>query len=222
MLSLLLIFFSNDILAINIANNNKQEYADSIAKFYGLPSSKNLIMLGVKGYQQTTDFTCGPASVMSLMSYYGMLKEDELNNKTELRIAKEMGGANPNGVDPQKMVLWLKKNGFEVRSGENGTLEMLRDNLKNGTPVIVEWIDWGGHWVVVTGYDIEDKVYQGGKDSLFFADPAVHFNNVKYINGLSVFNPYRFESMWFDARLFNPGHLVRGIYIIAIPNKKLK
>lgn len=198
----------------------KTDYVKRIMKFYGLPSSKNLIMLNVEGYQQTTDVTCGPSSVMSLMRYYHMLKSDEMNSKTELRIAKEMGTSDEIGTTPQQMVQWLKNHGFNVSSGEHGTLEMLRNNLKNGIPTIVEWIDWGGHWVVVTGYKFEDKIYKGNKDTLFLADPAVHFDNVKHIKGLAVFNPNRFASMWFDAKLFKPGHVVDGIYIIATPSKK--
>ena len=30
---------------------------------------------------------------------------------------------------------------------------MLRDNIRNGTPALVEWIDLSGHWAIAVGYD---------------------------------------------------------------------
>ena len=195
------------------------QYSSHIAHFYGLKSDKNLTILNVKGYQQTEDYTCGPASIMSLMYYYGMLKDKEMNHETEVRIAKEMGTSEDSGTTPMRMATWLKQHGFDVQSGENGTLDMLQANLKKGIPTIVEWVDWGGHWVVTTGYDVGGKKPSDDKDTIFFADPSAHFDNVKYINGVTTFNPDRFASMWFDAQYFNPGHLVKGIYIVAVPKK---
>jgi len=184
-----------------------------------LSSTKNLTMLKVKGYQQTEDYSCGPASVMSLMNYYGMLKDSDMNKSTELKIIKEMGTTKESGSSPQQIITWLKNHGFDVKSGINGTLSMLQDNLKNGIPTIVEWMDWGGHWEIVTGYDAVGKTYDNDKDTIFFANPSAHFENanIKFFNGITKFNPDRFASMWFDAQYFNPGHLVKGIYIIAVP-----
>ena len=47
----------------------------------------------------------------------------------------------------------LNQHNFKVTWGENGSLDMLRGNLARGVPTLVEWIDWGGHWVIVVGYD---------------------------------------------------------------------
>jgi hypothetical protein len=131
-----------------------------------------------------------------------------------------MGTSTKVGTNPQQMSDWLKNHGFEVKSGENGTLDMLYVNLKKGVPTLVEWIDWGGHWVVVTGYNKEDKAYKGDKDSLFLTDPAVHYDNVKYMNGISIFNPNQFDSVWFDAKLFKPGQITNKIYIVTVPKSK--
>lgn len=88
----ILLFFSISSSA-NTALSPKIQidtYKNSIAHFYGLKSGKNLTLLNMKGYQQTTDYTCAPAAVMSLMHYYGMLSDNDLNKTTEMRIAKEM------------------------------------------------------------------------------------------------------------------------------------
>lgn len=217
-LTVALLLFSLSAFALH---ENPDSYRNKIAHFYGLKSAKNLTLLKVKGFQQTEDYTCGPAAAMSLMSYYGMLKDSEINKATELKIAKEMGTTTKTGTSPQQMVTWLAHHGFEVTSGENGTIAMLQENLKKGVPTIVEWIDWGGHWVVVTGYDARGKTPQEDKDTIFFADPSARYQNanIKFINGITIFNPDRFDSMWFDAQYFNPGHVVRGIYIVAVPRE---
>jgi predicted double-glycine peptidase len=212
--------------ANKLANQNQNsknldsQYTKTIANFYDLKSFSHLNILKVQGYQQTEDNTCGPSAVMSLMNYYHMLSPSQVNKTTELKIAREMGTTLEYGTKPKQMVHWLEKHGFNVKSGTNGTINMARNELNHGTPVIAEWVDWGGHWVVITGYNQQGKKMDIDKDTLFLADPAVRFDNIKYIYGLSTITPDRFASMWFDAQYFKPGHLVKGIYIIATPKHK--
>ncbi|SMC97619.1 peptidase C39 family protein [Sporomusa malonica] len=193
------------------------------ANYYEMIPNQYYLSLGVKGYQQTTDYTCGPAAVMSLLHWYKVLNDQSMNQATEMLIAKEMGTGDIDskypGTTPQQMESWLKKNGFEVRLGYNGTLEMLRENLKQGIPTLIEWIDWGGHWVVVTGYYAAYESPEKGVDTIFFADPAVHWTTVNNPDGISSFNAWRFRDMWFDAQYIKPGHLVKNIYIVAVPRK---
>lgn len=198
------------------------DYSKEIAKFYGLNSTKHLTLLKVQGYQQTEDYTCGPAAVMSLMHYYGLLKDDQMNHETEMKIAKEMGTNNKTGTSPQQIVSWLKQHGFDVKSGENGTIKLIQNNLKKGIPTLVEWIDWGGHWVVTTGYDAVGKDFNDDKDTLLLADSTTHTNNIKTIYGITSINPDRFSQMWFDAQFFNPGKLTWGVYIVATPKASKK
>jgi hypothetical protein len=181
------------------------------------------LSLGVKGYQQTTDYTCGPAAVMSLLHWYNILHDNSMNHDTEMRIAQEMGTGDMDsehpGTPPHKMENWLKQNGFEVILGYNGTMEMLRENLEQGIPTLVEWIDWGGHWVVVTGYHAASESPEQGVDSIFFADPAVHWTTVNNPDGISSFNALRFQDMWFDAKYLKPGHIVNNVYMVVVPKK---
>jgi predicted double-glycine peptidase len=192
-----------------------QTYAQNVANYYHLDSIQNLTLLPVTSYQQTLDYTCGPSAVMSLLHHYGMLKDDQMTAATEIKIAKEMGTSESNGTSPKQMASWLQKNGFKVKLGLNGNNKLLIDNLKKGIPTLIEWIDWGGHWVVVTGY-FHDKTK--GFDNILLADPAAHFDSKDSYKGITLFNAERFESMWFDAQYFNPGHLVKGVYIIATPS----
>lgn len=205
----------NRFQAVN-DNNVNQIYAKKIAAFYGLPSSNNLKILNIKGYQQTENMTCGPSAVMSVLLYYHKLTPEQMNKKTELKIAREMGTNSKFGTTPKQMATWLSKHGFNVKYGQNGTIAMIRNELNKGVPVLVEWVDWGGHWVVASGYDQQGRKMEDDKDTLFLADPAVHWDNIRYTDGMNTINPDRFESMWLDI-LFHDGHQTKGIYVIATP-----
>jgi hypothetical protein len=195
----------------------------SAANYYEMKPNPWYVSLGVKGYQQTTDYTCAPAAVMSLLHWYKLLPEQELTAQTEMRIAREMGTRDMKSPQPgtttEEMVTWLESNGFIVLTGQDGTLGLLRGYLNKGIPVLVEWIDWGGHWVVATGYYAAYESPAKGPDTIFFADPASHWGNPNNPDGISSFNAWRFRDMWFDAQYLNPGKITRNVYIVAVPRK---
>ncbi len=128
----------NVALAANLADAN---YKNEVIKTFNLKSDQKLTLLYIKGYQQSTDYTCAPAAVMSILKYYGVFSDNDLNTVTEMKIAHEMGTSSKKGTTPQQIVDWLNNNGFEAHYGINGTIEMLQDNLKKGIPTLVEWID---------------------------------------------------------------------------------
>jgi len=196
----------------------------SAANYYEMTPNPWYVSLGVKGYQQTNDATCGPAAVMSLMHWYNMLSNKDLTAETEMRIAREMGTGDMKsprpGTTTEQMVAWLEKNGFVVISGEDGSLELVRGYLNKGIPVLVEWIDWGGHWVVATGYHAAYESPTKGPDTIFFADPSSHWGNPNNPDGISSFNAWRFRDMWFDVQYLKPGQITRNVYIVAIPLKQ--
>ena len=193
------------------------------ANYYEMQPNPWYISLGVKGYQQTQDHTCGPAAVMSLLRWYNLLTDAEMTPETELRISREMGTGTMDSPRPgttvEQMTEWLKKHDFVVASGEDGSLELLRQYLGKKIPVLVEWIDWGGHWVVATGYHAAYESPTKGPDTIFFADPGAHWANANNPDGVSSFNAWRFRDMWFDAQYLNPGRLTKNVYIIAAPRR---
>lgn len=167
--------------------------------------SPGRVQLPLAAFQQSTDYTCGPSCLLTLLRYYG-------RDGDEMKIAKEAQCSKDNGTSPQNMAAWLEHHGFKVTWGENGSLDMLRANLARGVPTLVEWIDWGGHWVIVVGYDTRDTP-QTDDDMLIFADPWDRLDGVP--DGLTTFNAERFDSMWFDAFLF--GRPMHKIYMTAEP-----
>ena len=70
------------------------------ANYYEMKPNPYYTSLGLKGYQQTTDYTCGPAAVMSLLRWHGKLSAAEMNLATEMRIAAEMGTGNMTSPRP--------------------------------------------------------------------------------------------------------------------------
>ena len=195
----------------------------SAANYYEMKPNPWYVSLGVKGYQQTTDYTCAPAAVMSLLHWYKLLPAQELTAQTEMRIAREMGSRDMKSPQPgtttEEIVNWLERNGFIVLTGQDGTLDLLRSYLNKRIPVLVEWIDWGGHWVVATGYHAAYESPAKGPDTIFFADPASRWGNPNNPDGISSFNAWRFRDMWFDAQYLNPGKITRNVYIVAVPRK---
>ncbi len=168
-------------------------------------SVEGLTWLEVPSYQQTTEYTCGPAAVVSLLHYHHM-------QANEMQIATEMQTSQTVGTNPHQMTEWLNSNGFEASWHENGSLEMLQQNLSEGKPILVEWSDWGGHWVLVIGYDIRnpDDLMD---DVIIFADPYDRHDD--HQDGFTWFNAQRFYYMWYDALLFDS--VMRRVYISAVP-----
>ena len=168
-------------------------------------SRPGLTILPIFSYQQTTEYTCGPAAVLTLLKYYG-------KSGDELTIAKEMSTSRTTGTTLPQMAGWLQAHGFNVSSGEGGSLELIRKNLENNIPTLVEWSDWGGHWMLAVGYDTrntEDPM----DDVIIFADPYDRHDDRN--DGIDWFNAQRFYYMWYDALLF--GKVMKRIYITATP-----
>ncbi len=188
-----------------------------------LAASRNVDFIpNLKGYQQTTDYTCGPAALLSLAKFYGLPGIEE-NAETEMQIAQESGTRDLNsslpGIKPQEMVAWLEKNDFYVQlefeeRGDGTALQRLRENIRRGVPTLVEWIDLNGHWAIAVGYDYRN-VSDPWDDVLILADPYDRYDD--YQDGYSFVNANRFYWMWFDALYF--GNLTWRTMITAIPKK---
>lgn len=164
-----------------------------------------LTLIKVESYQQTTEYTCGPAAVVSLLGFFGKTGD-------ELKIAQEMGTSPLVGTNPEQMAVWLGNNGFAATWHQNGELDTLTNRLKRNIPTLVEWSDWGGHWVLVVGYDTRETETKSD-DVIIFADPYDRHDD--HADGYTWFNAERFYYMWYDARLF--GSFMQRIYIDAIP-----
>ncbi len=171
---------------------------------------------GIHGYQQTTEYTCGPAAVLVLARFYG-LPGMETNAATELRLAAEIGSSETTGTRPEQLVSWLEHNGFRAtleyeETRDYTALYKLRDNIRAGIPTLVEWIDLGGHWVVAVGYD-DRGTPALADDILILADSYDRYDDQP--DGYTIVNAERFYWMWCDAFLF--GKPAWRTMITAVP-----
>lgn len=189
--------------------------------YYNLKSTDTLTLLPhYKTYQQTTEITCGPAAALTVLVHFGN------NDWQEQEIATIMGTKPEVGTDTKGMVTFFKAIGWEVKSSlttanKDGITftreEEFRDfivaNLKNNTPILVENIDWGGHWRVIIGYDTmgTDTV---ADDVLILADS---YDTADHNQDGYVVNPVqKFYYMWFDAHMLPKGQQTQQ-WIVAKP-----
>ena len=201
----------------NVKNSPYFSYQD----YYNLKSTATLTILSnYKTYQQTTEITCGPAAALTVLRHFGNINWDEL------QIAEIMGTKPVTGTDTIGMVRFFKKIGWDVTSSlatsdKNGSSfkneqefkDFVIKNLKNNTPVMVENIDWGGHWRVIIGYDTmgTDTL---ADDVLILADSydtADHFQDGYVVNPVQ-----KFYYMWFDAHMLPQGQQNQQ-WIVAKP-----
>jgi hypothetical protein len=179
-----------------------------------LSSNDHLTVIPLKSFrQQVTNYSCGAVAAMTVMSYYG--KPANNTDAEEILIAHEInpGVSEKTGVNPEQLASWFNRRGWNASWKTGGSREMLLANLKAGVPTIVEWIDWGGHWVVVVGYDTRgtETVWD---DVILFADSVdCHDDRV---DGITYANYGEFDAMWFDAHYF-PENMQDRAYVVAVP-----
>lgn len=178
-------------------------------------------MPNYKTYQQTTEITCGPAAALTVLVHFGNTSWDEL------KIAKVMATQPKIGTDTKGMVRFFKQIGWEVTSSltaanKEGTTfatvqefrEFVLVNLKKNTPILVENIEWGGHWRTIIGYDTmgTDSV---ADDVLILADS---YDTADHIQDGYVVNPVeKFYYMWFDAHMLPQGQQQQQWIVVKPP-----
>lgn len=182
--------------------------------FDTLKSNDHLTVIPLKSYrQQVTNYSCGAVAAMTVMSYYG--KPVNNTDADEIRVAHEMNRnvTDKTGINPEQFATWFNRNGWNATWKTGGSRQMLFDNLKAGVPTIVEWMDWGGHWVVVVGYDTRgtETIWD---DVIIFADSVDSHDD--RVDGITYANYGEFDAMWFDAHYF-PDNMRDRAYVVAIP-----
>jgi hypothetical protein len=200
--------------------------------FYNLESGGGLTVIPqFETYQQTTDDHCGPASALMVLNHYGVTGTDELAIGEAISPFQKNPDGSPrtvtgNGTTILGMAGYFESIGWEVESSQTGGpvfggedfyvfQEWAVGHLEAGTPVLVEWCDWGGHWQVLIGYDTLGTEYPDD-DVIILADPYDVSDH--WQDGYYVYNADRFFSMWFDQRIQPEGQQLRE-WVIATPQR---
>lgn len=190
--------------------------------FYNLESDDELTILSkFKTNQQTIECSCGPNAILMILNYFNddQLSEEEIFKLVDCKI--------PGGTKIKNIVDFFRNRGYnidtsiETQKTINGkvfdTMIEFRDfvinNLKNGYPILVESVYYGGHYQVIIGYDkrseSDDKFHQ---DILIFADSADKTDD--HIDGYTYFSAYKFFRMWFDDRFLPIEHRQQPYIVI--------
>lgn len=135
--------------------------------FYHMKSTKTLTLLtGFRTLQQSSEWSCGPCAALMALDWYG-----KAGTYTEASLAAFRHqpadvhvSAFPDGYPgttlKQMEEIFQKVGGFTyedtltfAKEGKTLTPDIIQQELKAGHPILVCWIDWGGHWQVIIGYD---------------------------------------------------------------------
>ena len=142
----------------DIINSPYFKYVD----IFNTKSKGSLILLEkYKTYQQTSEYTCGIASL--IMAVYHL--DGTVLNETEMAIkAKSAPGAGTIPINLEKVITEL---GYDFDSptkyvnntdelpnrNEEVFAEYIKKTLKNNESIIIASNDWGGHYSNIIGYD---------------------------------------------------------------------
>ena len=156
-----------------------------------------------KTYQQTTEYTCGACSALMVLNHYGVKDYDEMT------IAKKSKTSDTEGVGVDGLAAFFKEIGWNVERSKAGEytfdynndenapanwIKWVQKNLKNGTPIMIDWVDWAGHWQVIIGYDTMGTDDNMGDDVMIVADP--YDTSDHYQDGYYTVGAERFFYMW--------------------------
>ena len=161
-------------------------------------NGRRVVMPHYPSYQQTTEYTCGPAAALTLLYWHGNKDYDELSLAREMKTRPY-----PYGTNVKDMVSFFGKIGWTMESSLKADKFSRYDDFKDfvwyhlekGRPILVENVEWGGHWRVIIGYDslgTESPL----DDMLILADPYDTCDHNQ--DGYTTMNAMKFFSMWFD------------------------
>ena len=90
--------------------------------------------------------------------------------------------------------------------------DYLQEQLKAGNPTMVENMEWGGHWMVIIGYD--DMGTETIRDDvLVFADP--YDTADQYQDGYMNKNYEKYYCEWFDRAVMSSDESVQQYITVA-------
>ncbi|MEG0329066.1 MAG: papain-like cysteine protease family protein [Longicatena sp.] len=190
------------------------------ADFYNMSSTDTLTILPYfKTIQQSTWWSCGPASIMMVLDYYKTLGDW---NEANLAALRKDHSKQHIGTCLEQMIEIFKGVGdfslITTYDYQNKTddinMTFFREQIQAGYPVLVGWNDWGGHWEVIIGYDTmgtEDEV----DDVLIFADPFDTSDHNQ--DGYGVVSADRFISNFSFYDFFPADHTRDKCFIVVKP-----
>ena len=202
----------------------------STLDFYNMSSTDTLTILPkFKTQQQTSEWSCGVTSALMVLEWYGERGDHDELSLSEFRNASEHDAENLPGSSAasatslQQMIdIFEGVGGFDLYSTfdcaddvyDTFTLEYVREMLEAGTPILVGWNDWGGHWQVIIGYDTMGTEFESD-DVIIVADPYDTTDHNQ--DGYGVYGAERFIYNFTFYNFFPEEELNDMAFLIAQP-----
>ena len=198
--------------------NHKRSAYFKMPDIFKLVSNKNLTVLThYPTYQQTTEYSCGPAAVLTVIWYYG--------NKdiTEKELVEKMKTNSKTGTNVKNMADYFRNIGWEVKTNRvektfdsyENFADFIIKELKLEHPILVANVAWGGHWRIIIGYDTMGTD-SNLDDVLIFADPYDIADHNQ--DGYTIENGEKFYWSWFDHNLL-PKRERNQPFVLAYPKE---
>jgi hypothetical protein len=167
-------------------------------------------IINMTGYHQSKDWTCGCACIRMIEGYYfnNVPKEDTVVNVTG---ATSLGGTSLVGVRN-----YFNASRWKLVVKENASMAEVMSLIDAGIPVMVGWVDWGGHWAIPVGYDLKAQgTGYWNDDTLIFRDPYDQVDGA--VDCYTTMSMWRFNSMWEENHYITPGRTNVHLLVIPIP-----
>ena len=195
--------------------------------FYNMKSTDSLTIIpNFKTIQQSCEWSCGVASALMVLEHFGARGEYTEESLGELRPQ----GLKPGATSLSEMVeIFNKVGGFKCYSAidvaeagedvyEVFTFDFIKQTLKNNSPIMIGWNDWGGHWQVLIGYDTMGTETEQD-DVVIVADPYDTTDHNQ--DGYGIYPAERFLYNFTFYNFFDEesGELNDMCFLVAAPEK---
>lgn len=201
----------------------------TVPDYYNGDVSDTLILLKhFKTYQQTSERSCGAASIIMIANYLNgeVLSEDELDKEMDIRYYDNPREDGSYGASTASVIEALQKRGYTVTSSydtadangysfhsEKEFADYLKQELSAGHPIMTENVEWAGHWMVIIGYDdMGTESYLD--DVLVFADAYDTSDHCQ--DGYFTKNFEKYYAEWFDAGVMSKKESVQQYVTVQI------
>ena len=170
-------------------------------------------------YQQTTEYTCGAASALMVLNWFGQKRYHEKAVAGLLETHATKGSSVENIADLFDLLGW----NVDYHAGTDRKFQTIEDAEKviinyidRGIPIMVDWVDWAGHWQVLIGIDTcgTDTPYD---DVLIFADPYDVTDHKQ--DGYHTYPLGRFFGMWREGPCAQKAEPYQQPFVAAWPKE---
>ena len=186
--------------------------------YFNMESDETLhILTHFQTYQQTTEYTCGAACSLMVLNWFGRKKYHEMLIGGLIETIPEKGSSVERIADFFDLIGWDVDFHADTSLRFHDPEEFERyaiDCIDRQTPILVDWVDWAGHWQVLIGIDTcgTEETYD---DVLIFADPYDVTNHCQ--DGYYTFPLARFFYMWREGPCAQKAEPYQQPFIAARP-----